>query len=79
YEEIYKKESDHSIKNLHASNIAHMLSLSKENRPNWDRENLPKYGFKIIRIDENINERVLDEEGQIKYASTPMFTVVAEK
>ncbi|MGN1033457.1 MAG: class I SAM-dependent methyltransferase, partial [Intestinibacter sp.] len=63
YEEIYKKESDHSIKNLRASNIAHMLSLSKENRPNWDRENLPEYGFKVIRIDENINERVLDEEG----------------
>lgn len=79
YEEIYKKESDHSIKNLRASNIAHMLSLSKENRPNWDRENLPKYGLKIVKIDENINEIVLEEEGQIKYASTPMFTVVAEK
>ena len=79
YEEIYKHESDHSINNLRSADFADKLSLSSKRRPDWDRENLPKFGFKVVRIDEDINERVLEKEGQIKYASTPMFTVVGEK
>ena len=55
------------------------VPLSKEKRPEWDRNNLSKFGFNIIRIDENINQRVFNEEEQVRYSATPMFTVVVEK
>ena len=32
-----------------------------------------------VRIDENINQRVFNEEEQVRYSATPMFTVVVEK
>ena len=79
YKHIYKKENGYVVSNVSLTNVAYGLPMSKVKRPKWDRENLPKFGFEVIRIDENINDRVLNEEEQVRYFSTPLFTVVAKK
>ena len=53
--------------------------MSKNIRPEWDIENLPKFGFNIIAVDSNINSLVWDEMEQLKYEATPMFMMVAGK
>ena len=79
YKKIYKKDPEYAVSNVSLTNVSYGLPLSKEKRPEWDRNNLSKFGFKIIRIDENINQRVFNEEEQVRYSATPMFTVVAQK
>lgn len=79
YKELYKKENGYAVSNVSLTNVAYGLPMSKVKRPDWDRENLPKFGFEIVRIDKNINERVLNEEEQVRYFSTPLFTIVARK
>ncbi|MDF2884926.1 MAG: methyltransferase [Clostridiaceae bacterium] len=59
--------------------IAKKLPLSKINRPAWDIEVLDEIGFKRILIENNIGNRVWNEEEKVNYGSTPMFMIVAEK
>jgi ubiquinone/menaquinone biosynthesis C-methylase UbiE len=59
--------------------IAYNLPLSREHRPQWDRETLGGCGFRLIAIDENIGDSVWDKKEKIRFAETPIFMVCAEK
>ena len=79
FESKYGFKSDHSIDEIGLLEVAYNLPMSKNIRPQWDVENLPKFGLNIIAIDSNINNLVWDEMEQLKYEATPMFMVVAGK
>ena len=64
---------------LEMERIAKLLPLSKEIRPEWDRNILQSIGYKNICIENDISKVVWDEIEQINYHSTPMFLIVAEK
>ncbi|MCT6867269.1 MAG: hypothetical protein M3Z63_04230, partial [Gilliamella apicola] len=59
--------------------IAKLLPLSKEIRPEWDKNILQSIGYKNIHIENDISKVVWDEIEQINYHSTPMFLIAAEK
>ena len=59
--------------------IAKLLPLSKEIRPEWDKNILQLIGYKNIHIENDISKVVWDEIEQINYHSTPMFLIAAEK
>ncbi|MBC3889052.1 methyltransferase domain-containing protein [Acetobacterium paludosum] len=59
--------------------IAKNLPLSRTMRPQWDAAVLINTGFKKVMVEQDIGERVWDNEEQINYASTPMFMIFAEK
>lgn len=75
----YGFKSDHSIDEIGLLDLAYNLPMSKNIRPQWDIENLHKFGFNVIAVDSNINSLVWDEMEQLKYEATPMFMVVAGK
>jgi len=76
-EELYPKGDVPNDIAIKMEEIAYNLPLSREYRPQWDREILEKNGMKIIKIQENIGELVWDEEEKTRYAATPMFMVCA--
>lgn len=59
--------------------IARQLPLSGKQRPEWDREVLTDLGMKDIIIQSDINRLVYDEMEQVRYRSTPMFLLSAQK
>lgn len=59
--------------------IAKSLPLSNINRPKWDCKVLKEIGFLEVSTDENIWERVWNEEEQVNFSSTPMFYIKAVK
>ena len=59
--------------------IAKSLPLSNINRPKWDYKVLKEIGFLEVSTDENIWERVWNEEEQVNFSSTPMFYIKALK
>lgn len=59
--------------------IAYNLPLSRQYRPQWDREALIECGYRVLCIDENIGSLVWGEKEKILYGPTPMFMVCAEK
>ncbi|MGN0363725.1 MAG: class I SAM-dependent methyltransferase [Bilifractor sp.] len=59
--------------------IARTLPLSNVERPQWDRKVLTGLGMSKIVIAPSINERIYDEQEQVRYHSIPMFMVCAEK
>ena len=79
FEAKYGYKSDHSIDEIGLLDLAYNLPMSKNIRPQWDVENLPKFGLNIIKVDSNLNNLIWDEVEQLKYEATPMFMVVAGK
>lgn len=79
FEAKYGVKSDHSIDEIALTDVAYNLPMSKNMRPQWDINNLHKFGLNIISVDSNINSLVYDEKEQLKYEATPMFMVVAVK
>lgn len=65
--------------NTKAINIHKILPFSNIWRPKWDEEHLPLYGYKNIKINPRLNERVYLEGNKILYHSTPLFMVSADK
>lgn len=59
--------------------IARNLPLSPVKRPLWDRKVLTKLGMKRIVIAPDINNLIYDDMEKVRYHSTPMFMVSAEK
>lgn len=59
--------------------IAIKLPLSKILRPDWDVHQLLKIGVSNVLVEENVGERVWNEEEKINYGSTPMFMIVSQK
>lgn len=57
---------------------AYGMTLSDKKRPDWDRENLPKLGFSIRKI-EDVSEQVWDSVDCEKYSFAPQFMVVADR
>ena len=53
--------------------------FSKIRRPDWDRNNLQRFGFKTIEIRENITKEICNEIESLRTEATPMFLVCAEK
>lgn len=54
--------------------IYHMLDISCENRPDWDREILEEIGGIKTYIDLKVGERIYQEEDEF-YIQVPMFLV----
>lgn len=59
-------------------NIARKLVLSKEIRPQWDKEALLECGLEVIKIEEDMGRYVWDEKQKVEYKSRPLFMVVAK-
>lgn len=59
--------------------IAGQLPLSDKLRPEWDRKVLTELGMREIVIRPDISSLVYDEMEQVRYRSTPMFLVSAQK
>lgn len=59
--------------------IARHLPLSREYRPQWDKQVLEDLGCSHIHIDTTISEYVWDQEEKVNSQSTPLFMIVAEK
>ena len=58
---------------------ARNLPLSRTMRPQWDAAVLLNIGFKKVMIEQDMGDRVWDDEEQVNYASTPMFMIAATK
>ncbi|MBF4693954.1 class I SAM-dependent methyltransferase [Fusibacter ferrireducens] len=59
--------------------ISLALPLSRQYRPQWDLKVLQECGFTNIRQNPDITELVWDEDEKIRYRSTPLFMVRAQK
>ncbi|SHE79517.1 class I SAM-dependent methyltransferase [Alkalibacter saccharofermentans] len=59
--------------------IAYNLPLSKVQRPDWDMGALESCGMSVLKVDENIGDKVWEEKEKIRYKSTPMFMLCAQK
>lgn len=59
--------------------IARNLPLSRENRPDWDRQVLRELGMQVVCIQEDISADVLSQRERLEYLPNPMFMVCAEK
>ena len=59
--------------------IARSLPMSKVHRPAWDIQILESLGMKILKVEEDIGEDVLDMRERMEYRANPMFMVCAEK
>ena len=55
------------------------LPLSSKYRPHWDKDVLKKLGFKDIKVDKSIIEKVYDEKEMALYSCTPLFKIVGTK
>ena len=59
--------------------IALSLPLSRERRPEWDRDKLTGLGMRIVRVNENIGMNVTDPSMWEHDDATPMFMICADK
>lgn len=59
--------------------LAAKLPLSDKVRPQWDRQALEEIGMKVLTIDQDVCDRVWDDDEIRMYAYAPMFMVVAER
>lgn len=59
--------------------IALQVPLSPIVRPAWDIEVLSNCGIKSIKVNTDINNRVLSEVEKLNYASSPYFMITAVK
>lgn len=60
-------------------NIGKELFFSSRRRPQWDVPTLLDLGFGKIFIDDDITESAFDEIEKIRYRTSPMFMIRAEK
>lgn len=77
-EAIYNEKYEETSQIEYLENISRNLELSKENRPNWDKNALCECGYEVIKTEENIGQYVWDEKQKIQYRATPLFMVVAK-
>jgi SAM-dependent methyltransferase len=59
--------------------IAFDLPLSREIRPQWDREILTGLGLRLVRVIEDIGPLVQTEDDRARELLTAMFMICAEK
>lgn len=59
--------------------IARQIPMSRIMRPAWDMEVLKAYAGEQVQADEQVWERVWDQDEKVNYASTPMFLIHAVK
>ena len=57
--------------------IARMLPLTKEVRPQWDLSILTSLNM-TVHVDTQISAKVWDEEEKLNFASTPLFRIIAK-
>lgn len=55
------------------------LPLSRKLRPKWDKDKLEELGYRDIKIDTEIIDKVYDEKEMLLYGCTPSFKIVAIK
>lgn len=76
---LYPSECPSKTIGVHMEKIAYNLPLSKVQRPRWDVEALEECGMNVIKVDENIGDKVWEESEKLRYKATPMFMVCAGK
>lgn len=55
------------------------LFFNHIDRPLWDREHLPQFGFTNVQVTPRLNEQVYDEKYRLLFRSIPLFMVTADK
>lgn len=55
------------------------LFFNHVDRPRWDRDHLPRFGFTNVQITPRLNEQVYDEKYRLLFHSIPLFMVTADK
>lgn len=68
-----------SCKNETPDEFYKSLPLSSKYRPDWDKEELKRLGFKNIKVEKNIIDKVYDEKEMTLYSCTPLFKIVGTK
>jgi hypothetical protein len=59
--------------------MAKELPLSKEKRPQWDRDYLKTFGFCIESVIEDVSSRVCTEDERFVNGYIPLFMIKARK
>ena len=59
--------------------LAEKLPMTNEKRPGYDLALLAQTGFKLVKIDENINKTITDDKECQENELTPLFAVCAGK
>ena len=77
FAEIFHKQPD--TLSLEAEAYRRNVPMCKHYRPNWDFDTFLKIGVKKIFCDADITDLVWDIGRKVRYRSTPMFLLVAEK
>lgn len=62
-----------------ARRVAESLPLTRERRPAWDVPVLLELGFRTVFVDRDISAQVHAPIERIRYASTPLFAIRAER
>ncbi|MCK8827170.1 class I SAM-dependent methyltransferase [Natroniella acetigena] len=70
---VTKKQKDK------CAQIAEELPLSYQLRPKWDEQVLGECGFEDIVFDLEVSDKVWDEKKQVRYGTTPLFSVCARR
>lgn len=55
------------------------LFFNHVDRPRWDREHLPRFGFSNVQVIPRLNEQVYDAKYSLLFRSIPLFMVTADK
>ena len=77
-EELFNEKYEITPQLQYLDDVARKLVLSKERRPEWDRNALNECGFEILKIEEDIGRYVWDEKQKVEYKSRPLFMIVAK-
>ncbi|MEW9124312.1 MAG: methyltransferase domain-containing protein [Thermotaleaceae bacterium] len=79
-ERLFPEEKDPAQAiGMNMEKIAYSLPLSRQCRPQWDRNAIVDCGLRMISLQEDIGEWVWEEKEKIRYAETPLFMVCAGK
>jgi SAM-dependent methyltransferase len=79
YRTLYFEDPPGHVDRAESDRISMKLPLSKVRRPQWDLKALQDCGFSKVFCEFDITGKVWDEKETIRYKSTPMFLVAAEK
>lgn len=55
------------------------LFFNHIDRPRWDQQHLPQFGFTHVQVTPRLNEAVYDAKYQLLFRSIPLFMVTADK
>jgi len=77
YEARFNKPAQHYTEEMHE--YRKRMPMCSRLRPQWDFDTFMKIGYSKFYCEIDVTDKAWDEESQVKFKSTPMFMLVAEK